>query len=215
MHKVQITESQLESIAELADMFLREMQQFADDPPRKAMQLAALVGFELEIIETPIPDGAQVAEPLAGRMFDALATQAAYRATRAPSETQPDEMPGPLRKPTPQELKGYNELLQGRQGTVQRPAGAGSYFCILEDGSDVVLPGWALYLIGAAEPKQPIETHDAERVSGWEAVIAGRTGKHVREGAPGNYVVTFDDGQEVTLPEAALVYADCVPPTKA
>jgi hypothetical protein len=120
-----------------------------------------------------------------------------------------DELPESLRRgATESEIAGTRELLGGHRGKVVRPAGPGSWFVMLDNGVEVVLPANTLYLAGAEVPRPEYEASD-ELVRGWTELIAGRSGRVISKAGEGSYHVELEGGARVVLPEAALGLAGC------
>jgi hypothetical protein len=236
MHKFQLSHAVLLALVELAKDGAAQVESFISDPEATISRWAATVGLEIELI----PDDTEGAEHPIVMFFDSLLSPYMDRmvqlrdemiaaAVPAPAssavvplsaaapydQTQLRPLPShlqPVRRATPQEKKGYEELLQGRKGRVLRLAGPNSWLVQLEDAYELVLPTHALEFAGCEAPKMPIEHITDERVAGWQEVIQGRRGSVLRAAGPGSYVVRFDDGNEAILPAAALPHAGCEAP---
>lgn len=231
MKKLHMSRLQLEQIVELAHKAIGKLQQFVQNPEIMMAHFAAMLGFHLSL-ELPLdPELPKIVEhprssapprPIGERLTppEGMRALSNFPPTSPPGLEVAPTMPPTHRRrqPTPQERAGTEELLQGRTGEILGPAGPGSYRVLLEDGSEVVLAEHALSLAGI-EPPQPqasatVDTGaDDARIDSWKQLIDGREGKILSVAGEGSYVVAFDDGQQLTLPAAALQYAGCEPPT--
>lgn len=201
-HTHQVSELDLAVLTGLIRALLNALrpwfQAFDLDPHTALLSAARIAGVQLELTSPGTLGLNQHRAVVAGGELEELG-----------GDPAPELAPPSGRKaPTPQELEGYQNLLRGRTGTVSRAAGPGSWFVVLTDGSEVVLPTHALYLVGAEAPGQKLEA-DPERVAGWKAMLFGRTGYVLNKTGDDCYVVQLNDGCQVVLPEAALPLAGC------
>jgi hypothetical protein len=226
--KIAIPQAQLLAFVAFARAALLELaalgDRFVSDPVSELSKWCAMLGYELDISLDP---SAHVGTPASSAEIDAALSDLGHTPSSSSSST-PAPAPAtnlervvlPRRRATPEEREGYERLLGGAKhvpGTPIRQAGPGSYFVMLDDGrTDVVLPRHALEFAGAEAPDSNAHADDVnpETVRAWEEMIAGRTGRIIGTAAADNFVVRFDDGQEITLPRRALLLAGCEPPPR-
>jgi hypothetical protein len=214
--KISITQAQLLALvsfvrsaaAELAE----SVERFASDPAGSLARWCALVGYELDI--TLDPD-AHVSSPEVATMLAGLG----HAPTSPPAPVIPlvnaDASSMPTRRASAEEAEGYKRLLgeaRHHAGSALREAGPNSFFVLLDDGREVVLPRHALEFAGVQAPDAAQHVLPAETVRAWQDMIAGRKGTVIGRVAADTFAVRFEDGQEVVLPSLALQYAGCSTP---